>query len=165
MLVTEHFSLEEMTHTDQRGPDGELLPNHPPFGARLELFHLCSFLLEPIRALWGCPVRVNSGYRSEVVQRGLQGAKPGDPIRASQHTRGQAADIVPVGIPIADAFEAVWLSDLPYDQLIFEAVGSAWIHVSCSPSYRPPRRQALWTSDGKTYHPYTPHKARALVGA
>lgn len=164
---TPHFSLEELTRTSQRGPDGEPLANVPSVGEVNELRHLCAAILEPIRELWGCPVRVTSGYRSFAVERAIKHLGPSDPLRVSQHNKGQAVDIQPRGLGFAEAFEAVAEADhIPWDQLIFEHVGGAtWIHVSCAPTHRVPRRQALYTTDGKTYAPYHPGMARALVGA
>lgn len=154
--LTAHFTLAELTRTSQG------MPNVPGDGPLLELMHLAKMVLEPIRELWGCPVGVNSGYRSPEVERARRKLGPADPLPSSQHMKGQAADIRPLGIPFSDAFEAVWLSDLPYDQLICERVGGAeWVHVSIAPMGRQPRRQALYTTDGRTYVPYRLGLARA----
>lgn len=62
---------------------------------------LCS-VLDVIRADWGGPIRVVSGYRTLAHNTAVGGA------RASQHMEGRAADIVPmvgtetVGAAVAD---------------------------------------------------------------
>jgi zinc D-Ala-D-Ala carboxypeptidase len=159
--LSRHFTLAEMTRTSTRGADGELVPNEPPGGAILELIHLCETVLEPVRALLGVPLHINSGYRSEALQRALYHLGPAAPLKTSQHMRGQAADFVPVGLDVGHAMEVIASTpEIPWDQVILERVrGSEWIHVSCAPSHRKPRRQALYTTDGRTYVPFLPGMA------
>jgi hypothetical protein len=68
---------------------------------------------------------------------------------------GQAADILPIGdkLSLIAAYELIWRSNLPYDQLLLEQAGSVrWIHVSCSPNAR---RMALFSPDnGKSWQYY-----------
>jgi hypothetical protein len=152
-LLTPHFSLQELTVTQQVGPDGRLLANHPGDTEMLYLLLLCERALEPIRVLWGCPVQVTSGYRSREVELAVSGKDYG------QHRRGQAADIVPAepGLDIAEAYRRIWASGIPYDQLLLEGQpGHQWIHVSIAPVMYQARREALVSPDGQQWAAYSP---------
>ncbi len=60
MNLTDHFTLEELTHTDHRQYD------NTPNEAELEnLKRLAAFLEEVKTALGGRPVMVNSAFRSK----------------------------------------------------------------------------------------------------
>ena len=82
--LSEHFMLEEMCYSRVGVENG--VENIPGREALVALKYLATELLEPLRKLYGKPVVVTSGYRSEEVNR-LVGGVPG-----SQHTRGEAAD-------------------------------------------------------------------------
>jgi zinc D-Ala-D-Ala carboxypeptidase len=153
LMLSPNFSLPELTVTQQTGPDGKILPNHPGEVELLYLRYLCNGLLEPIRSLWGCPVGVTSGYRCAQVEMKVSGTLN------SQHLHGQAADIHPLSdrLTIHDAYNIIFLSWLPYDQLLLEGTpGHQWIHVSTAPVVSEPRRQALVSLDGHNFTPYNP---------
>lgn len=157
ILVSPHFTLEELTVTQQRGPDGKILTNIPVGQALKDLHRLANSMLEEIRVLWDCPMRVNSAFRCEAVEIKVSGKAYG------QHMLGQAADIVPIArakhLSTKQAYEVVWRSKLPYDQLLLEMAGEAvWIHVSISPIGKKARRQALFTADTKHWIVYDPTK-------
>jgi zinc D-Ala-D-Ala carboxypeptidase len=158
-LLTPHFSLQELTVTQQVGPDGRVLFNAPGDLETLYLRLLAETILEPIRALWECPVRVTSGYRSPAVEMRVSGKVYG------QHVKGQAADIVPLGsLDLDEAYRRVWASALPYDQLLLEGTGDRrWIHVSCSPVLYAPRREALVSPDGSHWAVYSPPATEGLA--
>ena len=128
MELTPHFSLEELTRTDTG------LPNVPSAAERNNLARLAAELLEPLRAMAGCPLRINSGYRSEAVNAKVGG------VRTSAHLEGRAADLVPTEGTCGALFELARRSDLPFDQLILEPT---WIHVAIARPGATPRRQAL----------------------
>lgn len=120
--LTEHFSLAEMTVT------GTGLPNEPgPIEVR-HLATLCKMVLEPVRAHYNKPVKVNSGFRGHAVNQAVGSSE------TSQHRLGEAADIEVPGVSNYDL--AVYIRDhLPFDQLILEAYtpgnpSSGWVHVS-----------------------------------
>jgi hypothetical protein len=151
-LLTPNFALQELTVTQQVGPDGRLLANHPGDTELLYLLLLCERALEPIRVLWGCPVQVTSGYRSHEVELAVSGKDWG------QHRKGQAADIVPAGeLDIAEAYRRIWASAIPYDQLLLEGrPGHQWVHVSIAPVMYQARREALVSQDGVAWANYHP---------
>jgi zinc D-Ala-D-Ala carboxypeptidase len=120
--LSAHFSLAELCRTSQP------FANAPSAPVIARLTTLCVKVLEPVRAHYGRPVTVNSGYRSPAVNRAV-GSKP-----SSQHLTGEAGDIEVDGVPNAEL--AAWIRDtLAFDQLILEAyrpgvAGSGWVHVS-----------------------------------
>ena len=85
-------------------------------------------MLERIRSTLGVPVTVTSGYRCRALHAAVGG------VTSSDHTTGQAADIVAPGygtpLQIARAL-APKVSVLGIGQLIYERIGKkAWVHVS-----------------------------------
>ena len=131
MKLTEHFSLEELTHTDHREYD------NTPNDAELEnLKRLAEFLEQVKTVLGGKPIMVNSAFRSKQVNDAV-GSKD-----TSQHRIGCAADIrVPAMTP-DEVVKAIIASKLGYDQVIREF--DRWTHISVpnTPEAKP-RRQAL----------------------
>jgi hypothetical protein len=131
MNLTEHFTLEELTHTDHREYD------NTPNDAELEnLKRLAEFLEDIKTVLGGKPIMVNSAFRSKQVNDAV-GSKD-----SSQHRIGCAADIrVPQMTP-NDVVKAIIASSLPYDQVIREF--DRWTHISIpnTPDAKP-RKQAL----------------------
>lgn len=122
MNLSPNFTMDELTKTSQP------FANVPGPVETAKLRTLCEKVLEPIRAHFGKPVRVNSGYRSPRVNAAV-GSKS-----TSQHMLGEAADIEIDGVSNADL--AKWIRDnLKFDQVILEAyrpgvAGSGWVHVS-----------------------------------
>lgn len=130
MQLSEHFSVSELTKTTWN------FPNQPDETSIENLKALCVNVLEPIRELLGCSLRITSGYRSQRVNQAVGG------VLSSQHRLGQAADFVPINqdaIHLELQFEAIRQSNIPYDQAILEF---GWIHVSHNPN-GDQRRQAL----------------------
>ena len=117
MQLTEHFTLEEFTRSVLATRYG--IANVPSPEAVSNLQDLCLHVLEPLRRHLGHPIRISSGYRCTMVNVGVGG------VANSQHTRGEAADIIVSGL-MPQAY--MFIRDhLPYDQLIME---HTWIHVS-----------------------------------
>jgi hypothetical protein len=137
MNLTEHFTLEELTHTDHRQFD------NTPNDAELEnLKRLAEFLEEVKTALGGKPVMVNSAFRSKQVNDAV-GSKD-----TSQHRLGTAVDIRVPGLKPDEVVKTIIESGLPYDQVIREFSdpinGGGWTHVSIpNEATRAPRKQAL----------------------
>ena len=131
MNLSEHFTLEELTHTDHRELD------NTPNELEIENLKRLAHFLEAIKAvLGGKPVIINSAFRSEAVNAAV-GSK-----NTSQHRVGCAADIRVPGMTPDEVVRAVMRSGLEYDQIIREF--DRWTHVSI-PTVQgtPARRQAL----------------------
>jgi hypothetical protein len=131
MNLTEHFTLEELTHTDHR--EFENVPNE----AELEnLKRLAKFLEDVKTALGGKPVMVNSAFRSKQVNDAV-GSKD-----SSQHRIGCAVDVRVPGLTPDQVVRTIIESGLPYDQIIREF--DRWTHISIpNEAARAPRKQAL----------------------
>ena len=97
--------------------------------------------LDGIRAKYGKPLYVNSGYRCQKLNRAVGG------VSNSQHLKGQAADICIDGDLRKGRkwFEYI-RQHLTFDQLIWEhdRSGTYWIHVSyVAPAYGRNRKQVI----------------------
>lgn len=135
--LSPHFSLEELTRTDTG------LENVPNAG---EVFHLTALaaVLEQARQILGdVPLHINSGFRSLMVNSQVGG------VHSSAHVDGRAADFVPIGVDLLDAFDLLRSTDsLPYDQIILEP---SWIHLGIARDGDTPRRDQLVALPGGTY--------------
>ena len=138
MLITPHFTLDEMIVSQVAARDG--LDNTPPPEARANLQLLCC-ALEQVRALFDAPVIVSSGYRSERVNRMIGGASN------SQHTQGLAADFTVIEVSPRETVRQISESAVPFDQLILEF--DRWVHLSVTRGT--PRRQVLTIRKGSGY--------------
>lgn len=131
MQLSEHFSLEELCYSQRAAENA--IDNTPSAAVAERLRFLCTMCLEPIRDLLGTPLHVSSGFRCEALNR-FVGGEP-----SSQHTRGEAADFLPAGAELDDAFLSIANGALDFDQVIREP---SWIHVSYRPD-RNNRRECL----------------------
>lgn len=131
MQLSEHFSLEELTHTDHREFD-----NTPNDAELANLVRLAAFLEEVKVVLGGKPVMVNSAFRSKAVNDAV-GSKD-----TSQHRVGCAADLRIPGMTPDEVVRTIIASSLQFDQVIREF--NSWTHISVPnlPEMKP-RRQAL----------------------
>ena len=120
MKLSENFTLAELTVTSVNAPN---IPNEEQIK---NLQALVDNVLQPLRDLYGKPIRINSGFRSLEVNKKIKGAPK------SQHLKGEAADISCENNAllfrlIRDSFD--------FDQLLWEKgndIQPAWVHVSFS---------------------------------
>jgi hypothetical protein len=117
MSLSEHFTLDELTHTDHRSFD-----NTPNESELANLKRLAAFLETVKTVLGDKPVIVNSAFRSKQVNDAV-GSKD-----SSQHRIGCAADIRVPGMKPDEVVRAVIAAKLPFDQIIREF--DAWTHIS-----------------------------------
>lgn len=121
-----YFTIDELCASDTARRKG--IDNTPNADARLRMQILIEQLLDPIRAAWGGPITVNSGYRSPELNKKVGG------VSNSQHMKGEAADIT-VGSQEANKrlFDLIVRlredGRIAFDQLIDES-NYAWVHVS-----------------------------------
>ena len=134
--ISEHFTLGELTKTSAKTVDGNI-PSH----VHIEnLKRLCRWL-ELLRTRWNMmygegndPLIINSGYRSEAVNRAVGGAK------ASNHLAGCAADIRVSGQEQLIRYACILLdisdeSKEDFDELLLERSprGIYWLHFAVRP--------------------------------
>ncbi|MBQ8990299.1 MAG: hypothetical protein IJ067_11480 [Prevotella sp.] len=134
--LSEHFTLGEMMKTKVKGLD-----NTPTHAAILNLKNICENWLEDLRyshnTLYGDkdePIIINSGYRSQEVNKAVGGAKN------SNHLTGCAVDIRCLGIEQAIRYASILLdiadgTKRDYDELLIERSpkGTYWIHFAVRP--------------------------------
>ena len=159
--LSEHFKLGEMIKTSVKGID-----NTPPHAAILNLKNICENWLEDLRYSYNLlyvvptregqspctpqashtgdspcvseePIIINSGFRSEAVNKAVGGAKE------SNHLSGCAVDIHCLGIEQAIRYAAILLDiadgkKQEFDELLIERSpkGSYWLHFAVRPTLR-----------------------------
>lgn len=117
-----HFTIEEMTESSTA--KAKDIDNTPSQEILAKLQKLIEAILDPLREWYGKPIRVNSGYRCDALNK-VVGSKANN----SQHLYGEAADIT-AGSKEENKKLFEYIKDnLPFDQLINESDFS-WIHVS-----------------------------------
>ena len=144
MKLSEHFTLAELCKTSYHTADGNI-PSH----VHIEnLKRLCGWL-EMLRDEWNKrygegndPIFINSGYRSEAVNKAVGGAK------GSNHLTGCAADIRVAGMEQALRYAVILLdisdeSQEDFDELLLERSprGSYWLHFAVRPPSQENRRR------------------------
>lgn len=130
-----YFTIDEFTRSE--AAKKLKIDNTPTKEAIDNLNALVDNLLDPLRELYGKPIFVNSGYRSQKLNKAIFGAPN------SQHMTGEAADIEGFDRSVKEnkkLFELIKNSGLPFDQLINES-NFSWVHVSYSKKKN--RRQIL----------------------
>ena len=142
--LSEHFTFEELTHTDHRELDNTPTHNEKCIidGHEVEIDALANLprlaaFLEKVKTLLGDKtIIVNSAFRSHAVNTAV-GSKD-----TSDHRRGCAADLRIPGMTPDEVTKLIIGSDLPFQQVIREF--DRWTHVSI-PTHEgdTPKRQAL----------------------
>lgn len=123
--LSKNFTLEEFTSSDTARKKN--INNIPTTEVIKNLGALVQNVLQPLRDKLptGKYILITSGYRSQELNKAIGGAPN------SQHTRGQAADIIVPGIKNKDLYRFIKASGLVYDQLILEETKNmSWIHIS-----------------------------------
>ena len=117
MKLTDHFSLAELTVTSQP------LQNIPNDEQIENLRILATEILEPLRIKFGKPIKINSGFRSDAVNKAIGGSK------TSQHCKGQASDL---NCDDNALLFGIIRKNFKFTQLIWEGGNSQqpkWVHV------------------------------------
>lgn len=117
--MTLNFTMSELIYSDTAIRHN--INNMPDINSLDCMLDLIYNVLQPLRTKLGKPVIITSGFRNFEVNKLVGGQKN------SQHTKGQAVDIVVPGISVNTLFDIIKHSDILYDQLINE---KQWIHLS-----------------------------------
>ena len=133
-----HFTLGELTKTSAKTPDGNI-PSH----VHIEnLKNLCENWLEILRKSYiifygegkDIPLIINSGYRSEAVNKAIGG------VKGSNHLTGCAVDIHVTGMEQAIHYASILLDisakyKQEFDELLIERSrkGTYWLHFAVRP--------------------------------
>jgi putative chitinase len=149
MQLSTHFKLNEFTKSETA--IRKRIDNTPGPAHAANLKKVCEKILEPVRAHYNKPVRINSGYRGAALNAAVGGSSK------SQHCNGEAVDFEIDGLPNPDL--AKWVSEnCDFDQIILEfydpkeGPNSGWVHASYSEGKN--RKQILTavTVNGKTVY-------------
>lgn len=134
MNLTQHFSLEELSHSDYADAHG--IKNYPGQQAQQNLMMLCVLILEPLRMSLGQPIRINSGYRCKEVNLGVGG------VSTSHHLLGLAADIHFENETQLNAMVRALRNNKNLDLALIErSKSSRWLHVQLPLTNRQPRHK------------------------
>ena len=125
-LFTKNFSFDELIASSTAKRLG--IDNTPNEQEKENLRRLAEDVLQPIRDAWRSPIIVNSGYRSEALNKAVGGSK------TSQHLKGEAADISIGGRDrnkklFNFIYKLISQGKIKVGQLIDE-YNYSWIHVS-----------------------------------
>ena len=136
--LSPHFSLEELTRTDE----GDLKELNLEEGRAIKdkLIKLAEFA-ESVRAVLGCPLTVTSAFRCEKLNNKLGGSP------TSQHRFAEAIDIIPMKMSAFEAYTRILISGIAYGQMILEKRGKGHlIHISMGF-----KRQKMYSPAGGKY--------------
>lgn len=118
-----HFELDELTHTNSH------LDNRPTKFVHVYNLETMACMLESIRASYGHPIYVSSGYRSKDVNRFVGGAEN------SAHRKGLAVDIYITKQDDYDKIINIIKQKINFDQLIVyrdKDENVKWLHIGMS---------------------------------
>lgn len=140
-MELKYFTIAEMCKSAEAKSRG--IDNIPTLEHENNLRTLIFELLDPIRSIYGRPITVSSGYRSEAVNKAIKGSN------GSLHLKGMAADLQCSNI------NELWeiCKDFEFDQLIKETDDRSgklkeWIHISYSKGKN--RKQCFKMHNGVT---------------
>lgn len=137
-LFTKNFSYDELIASATAKRLG--IDNTPTPEEKEKLRKLAEDILQPIRDAWKGVIVVNSGYRSEALNKAVGG------VKNSQHRLGEAADIKVGGKDrnkklFNMVYKLISQGKIKVGQLIDE-YNYQWIHVSL-PRENKPNNQIL----------------------
>lgn len=140
--LTDHFTLYQLTHTDHA--------MYLDMNRQIDDLQICKLqevarLLENAWLLIEFPLMISSGYRCPALNQAV-----GSTLR-SQHLLCEAADVVPKGVSVEDAFKRLRQcardGKIKFGQMIFEKSSrgysggiTEWLHISLSTPYRSAER-------------------------
>ena len=127
MSSYKYFTLAEFLRSDTAKKKN--IDNTPSWEVVEHLGELVEKILDPLRAAYGMPIRVSSGYRCEKLNKAVGGAA------TSVHMLGYAADLQVSGSfnKFRD-FVVEWVkkTGVKFDQILLEKnakTGAKWIHI------------------------------------
>ena len=148
MKISKHLSLSEVTRSDSAKRHGI---DNTPTADHLENFKLLAEkVCEPIRAHFGVPIHISSGYRSKALNQFVKGSL------SSQHCKGEAIDIDMDGSTNGVTNKMIYdfiKEKLDFDQLIWEFGTDSnpdWVHVSYTKVGNRKQKLKAVRSGGKT---------------
>ena len=148
--ISKHISYKEAVGSNYAKQYG--IKNKPNDEQVENMKLLAKEVFEPLREWVGCPIRVNSMFRSLELNTALKGSK------TSSHMKGEAMDITRMACGKENCKSNLemfhWIKDnLEFDQLIWEfGKEPKWLHVSYNKDKN--RKQVLVTKKRGVYYTY-----------
>ena len=125
-MISKHISDKEGVYSITAMRLG--LDNKPGQFLLGNMKELAEQVFEPLREWVGGPIRINSFYRSKVLNKAIGGST------TSQHCKGQAVDIDDTNCKKTNAEMYAWTKEnLNFDQMIWEFGDDDnpnWVHIS-----------------------------------
>ena len=145
--ISKHISYKEGTRSNTASRLG--INNNPGEYEFTNMVNIAINVFEPLRLWVGGPIRINSFYRCEDLNRAIGGSS------RSQHCQGRAMDLDDVHGHKTNAEMFKYIKEnLNFDQLIWEfgdEENPDWIHVSyVSEDQNRNRCLKAYKSNGKT---------------
>ena len=141
--ISPYITFEEATHTST-GLENK--PNLEQIRAMKLVARQC---FDPVRDYYGKPIRVNSFFRGEAVNKAIKGSF------TSQHCKGEAIDMDGLG-SLRNMTIFTYIRDyLTFDQLIYEFGDDKnpdWVHVSYSAKFNRNEVLRSYRENGKVIY-------------
>lgn len=120
-----YFTIKELTKSSTAEAKG--IDNTPTSNIERNLTALVSNILDPLREIYGKPIKVNSGYRCPELNKAVGGSK------TSEHCFGFAVDLTGGNKQENEKIFNIIRDNFAWTQLINER-NFSWVHVSYDPS-------------------------------
>lgn len=120
-----YFTIKELTKSSTAEAKG--IDNTPTPEVERNLTALVEKVLDPLRAIYGKPITVNSGYRCPELNKAVGGSATSD------HVKGFAADITGGSKEENERLFNIIKHNFHFSQLIDEK-NFSWVHVSYNPN-------------------------------
>lgn len=122
--ISKHISYKEATFS---ATATRLKLSNDPTEQHLKAMKLVAEkCFEPLREWYGEPLRINSFYRGNALNKAVKGSK------TSQHCKGEAIDIDAGNIEENEKIHNWMKENLDFTQLINE-YNFSWVHISYDP--------------------------------
>ena len=143
--ISKHISYKEAVGSNYAKQKG--IKNKPNEEQVENMKLLAEEVFEPLREWVGCPIRVNSMFRSKELNSAIKGSLK------SSHLNGEAMDITSMGGKSNLEMFHYIRTELDFDQLIWEfGAEPKWLHVSFNKDNN--RKQVLVTKKRGVYYTY-----------
>jgi len=143
--ISKHISYKEAVGSNYAKQKG--IKNKPNEEQVENMKLLAEQVFEPLREWVGCPIRVNSMFRSKELNSAIKGSLK------SSHLNGEAMDITSMGGKSNLEMFHYIRTELDFDQLIWEfGKEPKWLHVSYNKDNN--RKQVLVTKKRGVYYTY-----------
>lgn len=120
-----YFTIKELTKSSTAEAKG--IDNTPTPEVERNLTALVENVLDGVRAIYGKPITVNSGYRCPELNKAVGGSATSD------HVKGFAADITGGSKEENERLFNIIKHNFHFSQLIDEK-NFSWVHVSYNPN-------------------------------